>query len=548
MTAFGGEGRPNGHPNPLNARIDSPGEGEPGPLRPLDQIFPLRGDANRGREMQATWRSFCRDRLEAVRGVLANGRSPPEIAYQLGELLHNHFRTRGVTLTSYELRRLVAELLALHGPAEEGHELPPTRETLPPGPPPVVAFGREPPKAPWPGDVPAPTPAPRVSGKTLEPPPSPIVSVTSRDSAAPLERLLARAMDLAKGRIAPSPEREAPPDETPRAAVDETTKDTVAAPAARVPVEQPASAPEPAPPSAPSPALVIEAAALNPIDRLWGDRTVRAIFINGPQQVFVEREGALQAVDGGFRDEAHLLQMVTRLAGRPEKGTAHFTLRDGSMGFVIFPPAAPSGPVLTLRRAEPGQATLDGLVASGLIDRPVAELLRLGARGRLNMLVSGPSGSGKTALLAAVMRDLGPAQRVVTVAGHREFQWPMASKVELVALADAPLAMLISAAARLEPGLLVLDGVQLADVAALSERLLRGAPGTLAAVAPEVMSPALARSAELIVRIDRADGRFRVVAVEDAAGTPVFDSRGTPAFAATLQARGLGDSLAKLLA
>ena len=72
--------------------------------------------------MQATWRSFCRDRLEAVRGVLAAGRSPPEIAYQLGELLHNHFRTRGVTLTSYELRRLVAELLALHGPAEEGHE------------------------------------------------------------------------------------------------------------------------------------------------------------------------------------------------------------------------------------------------------------------------------------------------------------------------------------------------------------------------------------------------------------------------------------------
>jgi hypothetical protein len=52
--------------------------------RPIEQIFPLRDDANRGREMQATWRSFCRDRFSAVKAALAAGRSPPEIAHQLG--------------------------------------------------------------------------------------------------------------------------------------------------------------------------------------------------------------------------------------------------------------------------------------------------------------------------------------------------------------------------------------------------------------------------------------------------------------------------------
>jgi len=530
MTAFGGGGRPNGHPNPLSSRSDLPAEGGPGQPRPLDQIFPLRGDANRAREMQATWRSFCRDRLEAVRGVLALGRSPPEIAYQLGELLHNHFRTRGVTLTSYELRRLVAELLALHGPAEEGADAP-VAESLPAPPEPVVAFDGESPKAPWPGDLPPSPPVPRVSDTALEPPPSPIVTVTPRDAPpAPLERLLARAMDLAKGRLA------VPDTQAARAAVE--------APAPPVASEPP---PEPAPP-APAPVLTDGVTGVALIDRLWADRTVRAIFVNGPQQVFVEREGATQAVDEGFDDEAQLLDLLTRLGGRPESGIADFTLSDGSAGFAILPPAAPAGPVLTVRRAVPGQATLDGLVASGLIDRPTAELLRLGARGRLNMLVVGPRGSGKTAVLAAMVRDLGPSQRVVTVAGHREFQWPMASKIELLASAAAPLATLIGAGSRLEPGLLVLDGVQLGDVAALSERLLRGAPGTLAAVGPDVISPALARSAELIVRLDRVDGRFRVVAVEDAAGAAVFASRGTPSFAATLQARGLGEQLAKLFA
>jgi len=536
MTAFSGGGRPNGHPNPLSARSDPPAEGGPGQPRPLDQIFPLRGDANRGREMQATWRSFCRDRLEAVRGVLGAGRSPPEIAYQLGELLHNHFRTRGVTLTSYELRRLVAELLALHGPAEEGHEghepPPPVSESPPEPPEPVVAFDGESPKVPWPGDVPAEPPAPRVSDTALEPPPSPIVTVTPRDPAprdpvAPLERLLARARDLAKG-------RRAAPDAPPAADEPVTPVASASAPALPGP-----TSPEPAPPA--------EEATPSLIDRLWSDRAVKAIFVNGPRQVFVEREGALQAIDEAFDDEGQLTDLAMRLAGRPESGIATFTLPDGSAGVAIFPPAAPAGPVLSVRRAEPGQATLDGLVAKGLLDRPTAELLRLAARGRLNMLVSGPRGSGKTALLAALVRDLDPAQRVVTVAGHREFQWSMASKVELVASGEVPFATLISAAARLEPGLLVLDGVQLADVAALSERLLRGAPGTLATVRPEVMSAALARSAELVVRIDEADGAFRVVAVEDAAGAPAFAGR-APAFAATLQARGLGESLAKLFA
>src|SRR5690242_5184639 len=202
MTAMSSGGRPSGIPNPLSSASERPhadqsrhrdesracdesrvrDDARP---RPLDQIFPMHGDANRPGEMQSAWRSFCRDRLEAVRGVLSLGRSPPEIAYQLGELLHNHFRTRGATLTSFELRRLVAELLALHGPVENGPEaaaptapVPATVEAEPDPEPekpqPVVAFEGEPPKSPWPGDEPAlaATPSPTVPDAALEAPAS----------------------------------------------------------------------------------------------------------------------------------------------------------------------------------------------------------------------------------------------------------------------------------------------------------------------------------------------------------------------------------------
>lgn len=591
MTAMSSGGRPTGIPNPLSSASERPhadqshhrDESRP---RPLDQIFPMQeGDANRSREMQSAWRSFCRDRLEAVRGVLGAGRSPPEIAYQLGELLHNHFRTRGVTLTSYELRRLVAELLSLHDPADERHEPvstsapatsppaptvqgppppvaaapepPPKKEpaiasrpraAAPPAVVPVVAFEREP-RQPWPGDVPQ-APPPAVADKALEPPPSPIVKVAPREPA-PLERLLSRAIDLAKGRSVPPPSSAAaeppvaPAEKPPAAAVEKP-------PAVVASNEKPPTAVVKKTPAA----AANEMAKLSLIDRLWSDRSIQAIFVNGAQSVFIERGGTLHAVKEVFRDEAHLNELVTRLVGRPDSGMAEFQLRDGTTGIVILPPHAPSGPVLTMRRADPGQATLDRLVAGGAIDRPIVELLRLGIRARLNMLVTGPQYCGKTALLVALVRDLEPSVRAVTVAAHRHFAWPMASKVELVAAPPTSIAKLIPPAARLEPGLLVLDGVTLQDVAALAERLLRGAPGTLAALGTEAMSDALVRSVDLVARIDRIDGAFRVVTIEDSTGAMIFRHengklvRGTttPAFAPSLQARGHGVTLSKLLA
>src|SRR5262249_6586952 len=138
-----------------------------------------------------------------------------------------------------------------------------------------------------------------------------------------------------------------------------------------------------------------ELLGLGLIDRLWADRTVRAIFVNGPKLVFVERDGLLEQAGEVFRDEAHLAALLGRVVERPASGVAEFTLRDGSSGAVIFPPAAPAGPVLALRRAEPGEATLERLVRAGMLAPAMADLLRIAARSGLNVLVSGPAGAGK---------------------------------------------------------------------------------------------------------------------------------------------------------
>ena len=119
--------------------------------RSLDEIFPLRGDVTRGRQMQETWRAFGAEMEDAVRAALDASRSPPEIAYAIGGIVHNYFRTRGVTLTSYELRRLVGELLALRQRAEPA--------------PPLVTFTAGPAAAEtsWTGDEPGTPRQPRNS-------------------------------------------------------------------------------------------------------------------------------------------------------------------------------------------------------------------------------------------------------------------------------------------------------------------------------------------------------------------------------------------------
>ena len=229
-----------------------------------------------------------------------------------------------------------------------------------------------------------------------------------------------------------------------------------------------------------------ELCGLGPIDRLWADRSIRAVFVNGPDAVYVEREGVIELSQERFRDSAHLEEIVGRLVRRPTSPAVAISLRDGSEGVVLFPPAAPAGPVLTLRRGEPGEATLERLVAGGRLDRRMADLLRIATRSRLNMLVVGPERAGKTALLAALARDLGDA-RVVTLARHRAFRWAAASKVELTASPQAPLATLLSAGLRLRPDLLVVDSLQPSDASALGDLLSAGARGVVAAGEPQAI-------------------------------------------------------------
>jgi pilus assembly protein CpaF len=491
--------------------------------RSLDEIFPLRGDVTRGRQMQETWRAFGVDMEDAVRTAIDASRSPPEIAYAIGGIVHNYFRTRGVTLTSYELRRLVGELLALRQRAE---------------PAPLVTFAAGPADAEtaWTGDEPG-TPGPVVPDVVFEGPPSRLVDLAPRDSDA---TLLAAVTARARARLATTSEGSFPRAAA-AGAIDAALGELFQG--------------EPDRRDRLARLALSELCGMGPLDRIWADRSVRALFVNGPAAIYVERNGAIEPSPERFRDQAHLSEVVGRLARRSSSGAVPLRLRDGGEGMVIFPPAAPAGPILVLRRGEPGNATFEHLVAVRTLDRPMAELLRIAAWCRLNVFVVGAEGTGKTALLAALARDLSRA-RVVTLARHREFRWPQAAKVELVVPSDAAFAPLLAAGARLRPDLLIVDPVRQADAPALAELLSRSGRGIMAALEPHVMGGLSRPAVDLIIRLGRRDdGLLGVVGMEDSKGTPIFVHEAgrfhrrttAPSFAGLVHQAGHGEALSRAL-
>lgn len=527
MTALSGGDRRGNASSPMSSvleRSDAAGKGERAEPRPLDQIFPPPSDASRGPQMQETWIAFCADMDDAVRSAIDASRSPPEIAYAIGEIVHNYFRTRGLTLTSFELRRLVVELLAGRDGRTAAAQAAPSS---------LVAFDREPSVgSQWTGDEAIAT-AEFVPDTAFRSPPSPLVEVAPR----PLDEIVAAV----RGRLGLAP------------GMRPSRQAALAVIASVIPAEG-LKADER---ERLSLLALCELCGLGLIDRLWADRTVRAVFVNGPDAVWVERDGKVEPAAETFRDQAHLLDLVGRLTRPTPAGVASFRLRDGSEGTVVFPPAAPAGPVLMLRRGEPGLATFDRLVAAGVVSRPIADLLRMAARGRLNVVIVGPEGAGKTALLAAILRDTAPSRRVVSLARHREFRWPAPGKIELVASsgheAGAPFAVLAAAAEQFRPDLVVVDSVRGVDRPAVEKLLSRSVSGAVVAVEPEVAKDL---RVDVLVRLGRAgDGLFRAVSVEDAAGRQLFafqdggfHRRSTePVFADALRQAGYGDALVSVL-
>jgi pilus assembly protein CpaF len=227
---------------------------------------------------------------------------------------------------------------------------------------------------------------------------------------------------------------------------------------------------------------------------LEGDE-VSEIMINGHKEIYVERSGRLYLTGSRFASEHALMSALRNLSqfvGRelnPRQPILEARLPDGSRVEAIIPPAAPSGPVVCIRRFRRKQLTLNRLVELGTITRDVGVLLRAILTRRDNVIVAGGSGSGKTSLLN-VLASLAPDdERVVVIEDSQELQLGLSHVVHLEAQpADVrgrggvTIRELLRATLRMRPDRIVIGEIRGGEALDLIQAMTSGHRGCLSTV------------------------------------------------------------------
>jgi pilus assembly protein CpaF len=232
---------------------------------------------------------------------------------------------------------------------------------------------------------------------------------------------------------------------------------------------------------------------LDVLQPLVDDPQITEIMVNGPDAVFIEREGRLSQTSIRFDNREHLTLMITRFFGRAnrllneQKPIADLRLADGSRAHAVLPPAAPDGPILCIRRFTGIKPSINSLIESGTIDANAASFLIQSVQEKKNIFISGGTGSGKTTMLNALSTAIGKEERVVTVEDAMELMLPtLENVVRLEARLPGPdgkgridLGDLIRSSLRLRPDRIIVGEVRGGEAYDMLQAMQTGHPGSM---------------------------------------------------------------------
>jgi pilus assembly protein CpaF len=178
---------------------------------------------------------------------------------------------------------------------------------------------------------------------------------------------------------------------------------------------------------------------LAPIRQYLDDPTVSEVMINGPDQIYVERRGQLELTPAKFASKEALAAAMRNCAqyvGKyfdEQRPILEGRLPDGSRIEALFPPVAPDGPSVSIRRFFKETLTVQRLVGFGALTEDAATALHAFVASKMNVLVAGGTGSGKTSMLNALSSYIPDGERVVVIEDSRELQLQRAHVVQLEA-------------------------------------------------------------------------------------------------------------------
>ncbi len=290
------------------------------------------------------------------------------------------------------------------------------------------------------------------------------------------------------------------------------------------------------------------AAALGPLAAQLADDRVTDILVNGSSGVWVDRGCGVEAVVSPLSDERTVRRLAVRLAGMAGQRLDEASpwvdglLPGGIRLHAVLPPLVAGGAHVSLRVPRRTGPTLEDLRRWGAVDLVATTVLEAVVTARASFVVSGGTGSGKTTVLAAMLAQVPPGERIAVVEDVRELHVDHPHVVHLQGRSnnvegrgEVTLTTLVRQSLRMRPDRVVLGEVRGAEVRELLAALNTGheggcgtvhanaaadvvsrfeALGALAGMTPAAVHAQLASAVEVVLHVTRgADGTRSVTEV-----------------------------------
>jgi pilus assembly protein CpaF len=254
------------------------------------------------------------------------------------------------------------------------------------------------------------------------------------------------------------------------------------------------------------------------------DPAVQEVMINGHDDVFVERAGVIERVDVRL-SEQQVMAAITVLASRANKelraGTKDSILNERWEGVrvcAVVPPVSLHGPVMAIRKHSSITFTLDDYVSNGVMEIRTKEKLQQIIKSKKNVLIVGGTSSGKTTFLKALMLEIDPADRILTIEDLPELSIQSPNRVQLETREASGITYteLVKTALRMRPDRIILGEVRDGAALDLLNAANTGHDGCLATLHANSSLEGLSRFEDLIMQ---AGGRIPLASIQQRIST-----------------------------
>lgn len=167
---------------------------------------------------------------------------------------------------------------------------------------------------------------------------------------------------------------------------------------------------------------------LDVLQHLVDDPAITEIMVNGTDNIFIEKNGAI--MESGVRFESRqrledVVQQIVSSCNRVVNESSPIVdarLENGSRVNIVLNPVALNGPIVTIRRFPEKPITMKRLIELGSISEYLKNYIEVLIKAGYNIFISGGTGSGKTTFLNALSDFIPKDQRLISIEDNAELQ------------------------------------------------------------------------------------------------------------------------------